>query len=117
MRNGFTVDMLTSVDIQEIVEMCGKVIRTYQGVIYPENFKKISFLKNYREFIQIKSKIHKQKNNLMQGLVKLNIYSLYGVQKREDLLSHITLNRKLGWKQNLLKMYWVTWNYLMKLIL
>ena len=33
MRNGYIIDHLTSVDIQEIVEIGGKVIEIYEGVI------------------------------------------------------------------------------------
>ena len=39
MRNGYIIDNLTSVDIQEIVKIGGKVIEIYEGVIYQENFK------------------------------------------------------------------------------
>ena len=39
MRNGYTIDHLTSVDIQEIVKIGGKVIEIYEGVIYRENSK------------------------------------------------------------------------------
>ena len=39
MRNGYIIDTLTSVDIQEIVKIGGKVIKIYEGVIYRENFK------------------------------------------------------------------------------
>ena len=38
-RNGYIVDTLTSVDIQEIVKIGGKVIEIYEGVIYRENFR------------------------------------------------------------------------------
>ena len=34
MRNGYIIDTLTSVDIQEIVKVGGKVIEIYEGVIY-----------------------------------------------------------------------------------
>ena len=34
MRNGFIIDTLTSVDIQEIVRNGGKVIETYEGIKY-----------------------------------------------------------------------------------
>ena len=43
MRNGYIFDTLTSVDIQEIVEIGGKVIELYEGVIYRENFKILPF--------------------------------------------------------------------------
>ena len=39
MRNGYIMDTLTLVDIQEIVKIGGKVVETYEGVIYIENFK------------------------------------------------------------------------------
>ena len=34
MRNGYNLDILTSIDIQEIVKIGGKVIEIYEGVIY-----------------------------------------------------------------------------------
>ena len=39
MRNGYNIDTLTSVDIQEIIKIGGKVIEIYEGKIYRENFK------------------------------------------------------------------------------
>ena len=39
MRNGYITQVLTSVDIQEIVKIGGKVIEIYEGVIYRENYK------------------------------------------------------------------------------
>ena len=34
MKNGFIIDTLTSIDIQEIVKIGGKVVEIYEGVIY-----------------------------------------------------------------------------------
>ena len=45
MRNGYIIDTLTSVDIQEIVKIGGKVIEVYEGVIYRESFKVNPFRK------------------------------------------------------------------------
>ena len=45
MRNGYIIDTLTSVDIQEIVKKGGKVIEIFEGVIYRENFKVSPFRK------------------------------------------------------------------------
>ena len=45
MKNGYIQDTLTSVDIQEIVKIGGKVIEIYEGVIYRENFKVSPFKK------------------------------------------------------------------------
>ena len=39
MRNGYIIQTLTSVDIQEIVKIGGRVVQIYEGVIYRENFK------------------------------------------------------------------------------
>ena len=45
MRNGYIIDSLTSVDIQEIVKIKGKVFQVYEGVIYQLNFEKCPFRK------------------------------------------------------------------------
>ena len=45
MRNGYITQVLTSVDIQEIVEIGGKFFETYEGVIYREKFKINPFAK------------------------------------------------------------------------
>ena len=39
MRNGYNIDTVTSVDIQEIVKIGGKVVEIYEGVFYREKFK------------------------------------------------------------------------------
>ena len=39
MRNGYIIEHLTSVDIQEIVKIRGKVKEIYEGVVFRENFK------------------------------------------------------------------------------
>ena len=45
MQNGYIIDTLTSVDIQEIVKTSGKGIELNEGVIYRENFKISPFRK------------------------------------------------------------------------
>ena len=45
MRNGYIIDQLRSVDIQEIVKIGGKVIEVYECVIFGENFEVIPFRK------------------------------------------------------------------------
>ena len=45
MRNGFIVDVLTSLGIQEIKKIGGKVIENYESVIYWEDFKISPFRK------------------------------------------------------------------------
>ena len=45
MRNGYITQVLTSVDIQEIVKIGGKVIEIYEGVMYREIYKVSPFKK------------------------------------------------------------------------
>ena len=85
MRNGCIIDTLTSVDIQEFVKIGGKVIEIYEGVIYREYFKTSPFRKVIEKLFASRQKYKDEKNDLMQGLVKLIMNSLYGVQIRRDI--------------------------------
>ena len=85
MRNGYIIDTLTSVDICEIVKIGGKVVEIYEGVIYRENFKVSPFRKVIEKLFALRQKYKDEKNDLMQGLVKLIMNSLYGVQIRKDI--------------------------------
>ena len=85
MRNGYIIDTLTSVDIQEIVKIGGKVVEIYEGVIYRENFKVSPFRKVIQNLFALRQTYKDEKNDLMQRLVKLIINSLYGVQIRKDI--------------------------------
>ena len=85
MRNGYINDTLTSIDIQEIVKLGGKVARIYEGVIYRENFKISPFRKVIEKLFALRQKCKDEKTDLMQGLVKLIMNSLYGVQIRRDI--------------------------------
>ena len=85
MRNGYIVDTLTSVDICEIVKIGGKVIEIYEGVIHRENFKVNPIRKIIEKLFASRQKYKDEKNDLMQGLVKLIMNSLYGVQIRKDI--------------------------------
>ena len=85
MRKGYIVDTLTSVDIQEIVKIGGKVVEIYEGVVYRENFKVSPFRKVLEELFALRQKYKDKKNDLMQKLVKLIMVSLYGVQIRKDI--------------------------------
>ena len=85
MRNGYIIDTLTSVDIQEIVKIGGKVVEIYEGVIYRKNFKVSPFRKVIEKLFALRQKYKDEKNDLMQGLVKLIMNSLYGVQMRKDI--------------------------------
>ena len=41
MRNGYITQVLTSVDIQEIIKIGGRVNEIFEAVIYKENYKVI----------------------------------------------------------------------------
>ena len=71
MRNGYIVDTLTNVDIQEIVKTGGKLIEIYEGVLYRENFKISPFRKVIEKFFALRQKYKNEHNDLMQGLVTL----------------------------------------------
>ena len=83
MRNGYIVDALTSVDIEENVKIGGKVIRFYEGVVYGENFKISPFRKIIKKLFASTQKHKHEDNDLMQSLVKLNLTLPYGVQIRK----------------------------------
>ena len=85
MRNGYILDALTSVDIQEIVKIGGQVIEIFDGVIYRENFKVSPLRRVFEILFALRQKNKDEKNDLMQGLVKLIMNSLYGVQIRRDI--------------------------------
>ena len=61
MRNGYINDRLTSVDIQEIVKISGKVIEIYEGVIYRENFKVSPFRKVIEKVFDLGQKYKDEK--------------------------------------------------------
>ena len=84
MRKGYIIDTLTSVDICENNKIGGKVIENYEGVIYWEKFKISPFRKVIEKIFASRQKYKDEKNDLMQGLVKFNLKSLYGVQLRKD---------------------------------
>ena len=71
MRIGIITDFLTSVDIVEIIKIGGKLVQIYEGVIYRENFKISPFRKVIEKLLALRQKYKDEKNDLMQGLVKL----------------------------------------------
>ena len=85
MRNGYIIDTLTSIDIQEIVKIGGKVIEIYGGVIYRENFKVSPFRKVIEKIFALRQKYKDEKKWFNATLVKLIMNSLYGVQIRRDI--------------------------------
>ena len=61
MRNGYIIDTLTSIDIQEIVKIGGRVIEIYEGVIYWENFKISPFRKVIEKLFALGQKYKEEK--------------------------------------------------------
>ena len=82
MRNGYIIDTLTSVDIQEIVKIGGKVIEIYEVVIYREVSP---FRKVIDKLFALRQKYKDDNNDVMQLLVKLFMNSLYGENIRKDI--------------------------------
>ncbi|ESO82642.1 hypothetical protein LOTGIDRAFT_155656 [Lottia gigantea] len=78
-RNGFCSDVLSSVDIQEIVKAGGRIIRILDGIVYEENFK----TPPYRDYILI-------------------LRDLRNKYKREGNIKDITTSRHL-WSEATLK--------------
>ena len=85
MRKGYITDNLTSVDNCEIVKIGERVVEIYEGVIYQENFKISPLRKVMEKLFALRQKYKDEHNDLMQGLVKLIMNSLYGVQIRKDI--------------------------------
>ena len=85
MRNGYIIDHLTSVDIQEIIKIGGNVIEFYEGVIYRENFKVSPFRNVIDNIFALRQKYKHDNNDVMQLLVKLLMNSLYGENLRKDI--------------------------------
>ena len=85
MRNGYIIDTLTSVDIQQIVKIGGKVIEIFEGVIYREIFRECPFRKVIEKIFALRQKYKDEGNDVMQLLVKLLMNSLYGENIRKDI--------------------------------
>ena len=109
MRNGYIVDTLTSVDIQEIVKIGGKVIEIYEGDIYRENFKVSPFRKVIDKLFALRQKYKDENNDVMQLLVKLLMNSLYGENIRKDIEEKLACKSEAWMMDNYderVKNYW-----------
>ena len=85
MRHGYIIDTLTLVDICENVKTGGRNIEIHEGVIHRENFKISPFRKVIEKLFALRQEYKDKNNYLMQGLVKLFMNSLYGIQVRKDI--------------------------------
>ena len=81
MRNGSIIVTLTSIDVQEIVKIGGKVVEIYEGV----NDTKYFILSPFKKVIELRQKYKDENIDVMQFLVKLVMNSLYGEQIRKDI--------------------------------
>ena len=84
MRNGYIIDTLTIVDIQEISRIGGKIIEIYEGVIYLENFKISPLREVIDKLFALRQKYKDETNGVLHFWGKLLIYSLYGENIRKD---------------------------------
>ena len=85
LRNGYITDTLTSVDIQEIIKIGGKVVEIYEGVIYRKNFKSPPFRNFIKELFDLRKKYKNEGSDILQNLVKLIMNSIYGQTIRKDI--------------------------------
>ena len=121
MRNGFIIEHLTSVDIQEIVKIGGKLIEVYEGVIYRESFKVSPFRKVIDKLIALRQKYKDENNDVMQLLVKILLNSFYGENIRKDIEEKFACKSE-AWIMNnydeRVKDYWKISgiNYIVKMI-
>ena len=98
MRNRYITQVLTSVDIQENVRIGGKVIELYEGVIYKEIFTMNPFEKVIDKLFARRKKYKKEKNEVMQLLVKLIMNALYGEFLRKDITENYQCKSEM-WMQ------------------
>ena len=83
MRNGYVVDVFTSVDIQ--VKVGGKVFNIYEDVSCRVIFKTSPIKKIIQKMFNLKLKYKDENNNVMQLLVKLIMNFLCGELVRKDI--------------------------------
>ena len=77
MRNGYNVDVVARVDIGEIVKIGGRVIEIYKSVTFRENFKISTLNKDTENLFASRQKYKDERNDLMQGLVKLIVNGIF----------------------------------------
>ena len=92
MRNGYIIDTVTSVDVQEIIKIGGKVIEIYEGVIDREKFRVSPFRKDIDKISASKQKWKGENNDVMQLLLKLLMNSWFGEQIRKDIVKKFASN-------------------------
>ena len=111
LRNCYVLDTLTSVDIQEINKIEGKVIQFYEGVIHRKNFKITPIRKDIEKLLALRQKYKDERNALMQNFVKLIKNTLSGIDIRKKIMNFLDVNVNIGCKQSTTIKYWIFGNY------
>ena len=101
MRKGYIVDVLTSVDIQEIAKVGVKVFEIYEGVIYRNNFKVSPFKKVIGKLFASSQKNKDENNDVRQVLVKAILNGLFGEQiQKKTWKKNLCVSQNAGCFQN-----------------
>ena len=95
MKNGYITQVLTSVDIQGIVKIGGKVIEIYETITYRENFKVSPFGKIIEELFSLGLKFENKGNAVTQLLVKLIMSALYREFLRKGIIESYQSNSEM----------------------
>ena len=103
MRNGYLIDTLKSVNIQEIVKVGGKKLKFTKVLFIERTFKYHFKEKLLKNFFSFKQNYKGEGNDLMDSLVKLIKNSLHGVQMCKDI--NESYNCNIGWKQIMMNLY------------
>ena len=96
MRNGYIIDTLTLVDLFEIVQMDGKVIKKYDHVFYRENFETSPLRKIIEKLFTLRPKSRNEGKDFTQPLTNIimNICMVFKYEKIKT--NHFILKQKIG---------------------
>ena len=85
MRNGYIVDVLTSVDIQRLFKKWKKGGSSIRRRYSLGELQKSPFRKGLEKLFGLRQKHKKERSHLVRGLVKFLIDSLYGTEIGRDI--------------------------------
>ena len=94
-RNGICYDVLTSVDIHEIVRCSGKILYITYGIIYEENSHVSPFRKYIEKLLNLRKKYKTEGNTASDELIKLLMNSLYGKTVQKDITTKYHLWKRI----------------------
>ena len=84
-RNGYNTDTLTSVYIQEVIDLGGKVIKLYVGVIEEKKYKPSRFRKVFQILFNFRQKYRVEGNDNMEKLLDLMMNSFFAENMIKDI--------------------------------